>query len=683
MSMISCPSFNNIIASSVYNNLVSKSSKYYYFFGKTTPYTTVNGIGQVEVPIDSLKYELSTRKDIINIRQIKSSDISYVVIRRDWVYGKVYDHYDDSYTTSNPSHNGLTKIADAHFYVLTDNYNVYVCLDNNNNGISTIMPNGASPFPFVLSDGYKWKFVMNIPLSLRSKFLTNDHMPITNAINSSFYSNGGIDSVIINSSGEGYPSNTDAYITIDSQPVVMGALTQGITYEIKSLGVGLEVTSQINWNILAGTSGVTYIIGSVFTAQSSGAGLGTGIVGGTGAIFTPLVSSLTGEITSVKITSGGSGYAEGTKLVVVGSGSGKFLSHSTALVSPVINSGVITHVSIIDPGKGYSAPSTYLFVQSETGTGAELSAVVESGQITNIIIHDAGSGYKSANIVAYSNTPPTKDASLTANVGAGLLDTLQANIELLAIDGAIDFIKVTNGGVGYTSADVSIIGDGRDATATASLAADGSITKINITNRGAGYKHASVLITPHGAGTGIPTARVILPQKGGHGFNAIKNLFSSYLMFNLTVSADKFSEYDFNNDYRQFGIIKDPYTFNTSTTYSNISGNACYITSGTIVNGVMGDFINDYILTDTNGGRFLVVAKTNTRVMLHSMDNGVLSLGQNLVRETEVGTLIYTISELLLPEIDKYSGDMIFINNREPFVQSSVQKTTLQTVLHF
>ena len=52
-----------------------------------------------------------------------------------------------------------------------------------------------------------------------------------------------------------------------------GGLVVGVSYVIGVLGTG----SQANWNTLAGTSGITYIVGSIFTCASS-AVLGDGLV---------------------------------------------------------------------------------------------------------------------------------------------------------------------------------------------------------------------------------------------------------------------------------------------------------------------------------------------------------------------------------------------------------------------
>jgi hypothetical protein len=62
----------------------------------------------------------------------------------------------------------------------------------------------------------------------------------------------------------------------------------------------------------------------------------------------------------------------------------------------------------------------------------------------------------------------------------------------------IDSIQVTNGGTGYTSATVSITSTtGKGATAIA-VVSNGTISAINVTNPGTGYKDATVVIVGDG-----------------------------------------------------------------------------------------------------------------------------------------------------------------------------------------
>jgi hypothetical protein len=43
-----------------------------------------------------------------------------------------------------------------------------------------------------------------IPVSMRNKFLTGDYIPVSNALKSRYYSNGGVSEVTIVKAGQGY-----------------------------------------------------------------------------------------------------------------------------------------------------------------------------------------------------------------------------------------------------------------------------------------------------------------------------------------------------------------------------------------------------------------------------------------------------------------------------------------------
>ena len=673
MTAAICPLMHNTIADSIYSSIVSKSSKYYSFLGKTVPLESVNGSELVEVPLPTYKYELSTRRDIISMKLITNNDVSYVVPRIDWTQGEIYDHYDDSYTASNPAQSGATSINTAKFYVLTSNYNVYMCLDNNYNKPSTIMPTSYDVLPFITSDGYKWKYVMNIPLSLRSKFLTNLYMPLTNAVNNIFYNNGAIDTIIIDNGGTGYPSNSDATITVTSPEISSGSFVVGQTYIITNLGTASSLQSK--WNTTAGTTGVTYAIGSIFTAANNGSTLTAAKVKGNGAILKPYISSVDGSIASVKITNGGTGYPSGTTLTVIGIGTGKITGNSTALLSPVIVNGVITHVSITDPGKDYNSNATNLNIISSTGLDAHLTPIVQSGEIVDVIIDNPGYGYKDAKITA-TGIGGT-GARFIANLSGGKLDSVQANVELLAVDGAIDYIKLINGGSGYSNVIVNIAGDGTGATATANLE-NGTVKSITITNRGSGYTYADITMTPNGGtNTTPPTARAIISPKYGHGKNALSELFASTLMFYSDIAQVNNTGFTLNNDYRQFGIIKNPTQFDSTQAFYSNTGTSCYSVDVTISNGVVTE---DMILTSSSGKNFVVVAKSSTSLLLLPKDNAILEIGMTLIR----GSITVTVTDINYePSVDRYSGDLLYIDNRSAFYQTEDQTVILQTIMKF
>lgn len=69
-------------------------------------------------------------------------------------------------------------LRDEKFYVVTEDLNVYKCINNNNNSPSTIQPYGTSNQLLKLADGYIWLYMYSIDHQSYNRFMNNTHMPI-------------------------------------------------------------------------------------------------------------------------------------------------------------------------------------------------------------------------------------------------------------------------------------------------------------------------------------------------------------------------------------------------------------------------------------------------------------------------------------------------------------------------
>jgi hypothetical protein len=151
----------------------------------------------------------------------------------------------------------------------------------------------------------------------------------------------------------------------------------------------------------------------------------------------------------------------------------------------------------------------------------------------------------------------------------------------------------------------------------------GSIEKIIITNSGQNYSVATVNIIDS---TGLnASVRPILSPLGGHGSNAIKELYSSRLMFSTELKNTLFFGHKVSNDFRQFGIIKTPLKPDGTFLNSDIPVN-CYSTA-TITNYSIDKFPEDSILYTWNNGidkRFTIISREVTvdgfKLLLLPMD---------------------------------------------------------------
>lgn len=124
-------------------------------------------------PINS-KYDIiDFQERLQSIKKVEAA--SFVVPRQDWVYGTIYPQWDDQ-RQGNVS-------TGRYYYVLTDNYGVYICLrtGKNKQGVSQpslIKPASSNLDPFELSDGYVWKFLYTISALKANYFLSSQYMPV-------------------------------------------------------------------------------------------------------------------------------------------------------------------------------------------------------------------------------------------------------------------------------------------------------------------------------------------------------------------------------------------------------------------------------------------------------------------------------------------------------------------------
>lgn len=120
-------------------------------------------------PISLLEGEqYNAQYSMIAAKRIFNSDMKHVVRRVDWKPDRNYAYYDDR----DPD------LYSKDFYVMNKNYDVYVCLYNNDGGNSIIEPTSRSSRVFETSDGYVWKYLYTISASDQLKFLTTQWMPV-------------------------------------------------------------------------------------------------------------------------------------------------------------------------------------------------------------------------------------------------------------------------------------------------------------------------------------------------------------------------------------------------------------------------------------------------------------------------------------------------------------------------
>ena len=222
-------------------------------------------------PADSIIEEFNTFDDLLAVKKLSSSDVSFVIPRRNWVTSTVYDYYRHDYgnritgtTSIQTANSGATTLFDATFYALTTARNVYKCLDNNNNAASTTEPTGTSTSVLTTADGYKWKYMYTLSATQQANFLSTDFMAVeTNSTISSAAVDGAINIVKIKSAGTGGTNGTYTGIAIRGDGssgtvsvVVSGGSVTSVT--ITNAGTGYTIAYIRNADIVtAGATGLT------------------------------------------------------------------------------------------------------------------------------------------------------------------------------------------------------------------------------------------------------------------------------------------------------------------------------------------------------------------------------------------------------------------------------------------
>jgi len=211
----------------------SGANVYYLGIGRPQAFTTsTRGDSRTQfegsdtsplTPVDSVAQEFHTFDDLLAAKKVTSSDVSVAIARRNWTTGTVYDYYRHDYghnVTGSTSavvtaDSGATALYDSTFYVLTDDFNVYKCLDNNGGAASTVKPSGTSTSILTTGDSYKWKYMYTLSAAQQANFLSTDFMAVaTNSTVSSAAVDGAVNVVKIKTAGSGGTNGTHTGVAI-------------------------------------------------------------------------------------------------------------------------------------------------------------------------------------------------------------------------------------------------------------------------------------------------------------------------------------------------------------------------------------------------------------------------------------------------------------------------------------
>ena len=273
-------------------------------------------------------------------------------------------------------------------------------------------------------------------------------------------------------------------------------------------------------------------------------------------------------------------------------------------------------------------------------------------------------------------------------------------METAAVDGGIHHLIVTTAGAGYTNGTydgVAIVGDGSGATATVKVVG-GAVTEAYIktigSHEGTGYRHASVNFDDH-SGVGTPsTSAVIKPVISpiyGHGANPVEELGGIYVIVNSRLEfAEGSGDFPIDNDFRRIGLIQDPFQDDTTTVSTDTTLSALHRMTLSTVSGIAKD---DVIRSASADGTGVAVSRivsidTSNKYVFHlpqaNSKNGYVDFatsGTNNVflGSTSIGTVQAVSTDY--PEVQPYSGQIIYIENRGAVSRASDQIEDIKLIV--
>ena len=678
--------FHSDIASLLLDEIQYQKSAFYYFLGKADPWLPDDVVPDAPES-NSAQEDTKIRTNALYFKRISPNEVTLVAKRYDWSSGEIFDAWDHT-----------LDMRSKKFYCFTDEHNVYKCLDNNGGAPSTIKPTGLSFVPIRTADGYLWKYMYTVPNFKRKQFASYKYLPVQRALTDSFYDRGSIENVSIISGGSGYSdvpltnivvsggttTGAGAVLSIDS----FGPAGTITSISVTNGGTGYTAGAKIELTSVNGTGAVInpVIVGGVITDVDIVSGgyayttgdLATVVVGG--AKFYPVVSRESHSIVEVITLDPGIGYTSAPTLTVVdsmGVPSGLYPGNSGAVLEPILLNGRVDRVLIRDPGVDYSVDTNTTIVVSGDGNGASFSPVVSEGTIIGVVVENPGTAYTNVLLTVVGTG---SGASLSATISASDFQSEQSIVEQTSIDGAIHLAIPTVGGEDYTATtEMTIVGDGSGAAGHV-LVDNGKIVQIVMDSPGSGYTWAEITFNDPNRVDPLSLkqkaeAYAILPPRGGHGKDAVIELFADTLAISARLQTDeKLNLID--QDFRQFGIVRNPRNLQTGVLFKSPTHLAAFDTAFQSTNGLVLDEI-----LEAGTSSFRVIWFDTERVILQRLSSLFKSpLGELVSKIDPLRT--YTCHRIFAqPVLNKYSGNLLYSANQNPFTFAENQGVLVKTFI--
>jgi len=308
--------------------------------------------------------------------------------------------------------------------------------------------------------------------------------------------------------------------------------------------------------------------------------------------------------------------------------------------------------------------------------------------------------------------------------------------------GQLKIITITNRGVGLGTANqtytkVPIKGDGTGAEATVVINSASKVESVTVSKGGAGYSFGTLDVIAGGvpAGSTAPVFDVIIPPEGGHGADIYRELGAkNALVYSRIENDTENPDFITGNEFARVGIVQNPKSYGTSSNLELDKASAVYALKLVGAGASTATFTADNFITQTISagstaeGRVISYDQT-TQVLKYWQDRNIAGFNTKRTKNpapeygfqlnrftrnivgggsfnilggsatlaihssfTGVSTVInsktYYLGQSFTkgvanPEVRKYSGNIIYVDNRPSITRSTNQKEDIKVILQF
>ena len=265
-----------------------------------------------------------------------------------------------------------------------------------------------------------------------------------------------------------------------------------------------------------------------------------------------------------------------------------------------------------------------------------------------------------------------------------------------AVNGRLDIFKINDGGSGFqagansnSAAIITVTGDGSSANLTATVV-DGVVTKINFIDSGINYTNATVSFSDPSkiAATANANVTAIIGPQNGHGFDPAYELGATNLMVSVDLSGTEDSTIPTNNgvdtfDYRQIVLLRNPK--DASGNYlSGTNYKTCSVISVTPPpsNFRMDETVYQGTNLSTSTFSATVVYWDSSANELW-VNNPIGTFSPSSTLKGTVQTSAVTAFTLTEPTYQEFTGEILYIENRDAIQRNSFQTEQIKLILSF